>query len=98
MEDVLKALKTNGGVYTSGEDLAAQAGITRAGIWKQVQLLRELGYQIESSPRKGYRLTGVPSSLIPYEIRDGLATKIIGQVIYYEAQVNSTNLEGQRTG
>ena len=67
MEDVLKALKANGSVYTSGEDLAAEAGITRAVSGSRSNFARTRLSRSKSSPRKGYRLTGVPSSLIPYE-------------------------------
>src|SRR5690606_33692882 len=40
----------------SGEELAREAGITRAAVWKRVQALREAGVEIEASPGRGYAL------------------------------------------
>ena len=47
VEKILKILKENQGQYVSGEMLAQISGITRAGIWKQVGHLREIGYLID---------------------------------------------------
>lgn len=91
METIMRILKENPGKYISGEELAKISGMTRAGIWKQIVQLRENGYQIDSSPRKGYRLMGITSSLHPLEIRESLASKVFGQVVYYQAEVDSTN-------
>jgi len=42
--------------YHSGEWLGEKLGITRAGVWKQLKLLEELGVAVESKHRHGYRL------------------------------------------
>ncbi|MEM9304151.1 MAG: biotin--[acetyl-CoA-carboxylase] ligase [Pseudomonadota bacterium] len=52
---VLRALSADG--WTSGEELAARAGVTRAAIWKQVGALEERGIPIDRSRGRGYRLT-----------------------------------------
>ena len=44
------------GAFHSGEKLAKRLRISRAGVWKIVSGLRELGLDIESIPRQGYRL------------------------------------------
>ena len=44
------------GHFHSGEKLAKRLRISRAGIWKIVSSLRELGVEIQSVPRQGYRL------------------------------------------
>ncbi|BAO45564.1 BirA family transcriptional regulator, biotin operon repressor / biotin-[acetyl-CoA-carboxylase] ligase [Thiolapillus brandeum] len=45
------------GEFRSGEVLAKELGITRAGIWKQIQLLNAVpGIAIESVHGKGYKL------------------------------------------
>lgn len=44
------------GVFSSGEWLGMQLGVTRAAVWKQLQLLDALGVKIESVKGKGYRL------------------------------------------
>lgn len=45
------------GAWHSGEALAAVAGITRAGLAKRVDKLRELGLDVEARQGLGYRLT-----------------------------------------
>lgn len=87
---VLKALRTTGGPV-SGERLAAVAGVSRAAVWKRINRLKALGYEIAGEPRKGYRLLGVPDKLLPEEILCGLAArKLRGPVHYFEA-IGSTN-------
>ena len=71
--------------------MAKLSGLTRAGIWKQINHLKELGYVIESSPRKGYKLEERTVSLHPYEIRDKLGTLVFGQTAYYQEETGSTN-------
>jgi BirA family transcriptional regulator, biotin operon repressor / biotin---[acetyl-CoA-carboxylase] ligase len=44
------------GAFHSGEKLAKRLRISRGGIWKIVSSLRELGIEIQSVPRQGYRL------------------------------------------
>ncbi len=90
LERVIKVLKEHSGSYVSGETLAELSGITRAGIWKQINQLREMGYEINSSSRKGYCLFKVPD-INPFEILDGLKTRQFGQAIYFQAEVDSTN-------
>ncbi len=90
MEQVLKVLKEKKGEYVSGQELAGLSGITRSGIWKQIEQLRELGYNIESSPRKGYRFIGTTNDLNSMEIQDGLATIAFGRPVFYREEVDST--------
>jgi BirA family biotin operon repressor/biotin-[acetyl-CoA-carboxylase] ligase len=51
---ILSLLRENRG-WVSGEMMSGLAGVSRVSIWKHVQCLKSLGYQIEVSP-KGYRL------------------------------------------
>ncbi len=90
MENLLRLLKANQD-YLSGEEIAKEAGITRTAVWKQIQQLRELGYQIDSSPRLGYRLVGELPDLNQYELLDGLTTNSFGRKSYYFQEINSTN-------
>jgi len=43
--------------------LRQPSGVSRAAISKQIRKLSDLGYEIESSPRKGYRLVREPDRL-----------------------------------
>lgn len=44
------------GQFHSGEQLAAELAISRAAVWKQIQVLQAAGLKIESVHGKGYRL------------------------------------------
>ena len=44
------------GAFHSGEKLAKRLRISRGGVWKIVSSLRELGIEVQSVPRQGYRL------------------------------------------
>jgi BirA family biotin operon repressor/biotin-[acetyl-CoA-carboxylase] ligase len=50
----------------SGEQMSARLGISRVAVWKHIRSLQAAGYPIESTP-KGYRLTGRPDMLQPWE-------------------------------
>lgn len=78
--------------FVSGETLAEKLGVSRAAIWKQIESLRRLGYEVESIRNKGYRLISKPD--IPYsmEIVRNLDTKFIGRKLYYFKKLPSTNL------
>lgn len=78
------------GLWISGEEIAAQMGVSRAAVWKQVRALRASGYRIESSPRRGYRLLEA-DRLDPERIRSGLQTKFLGRELHYFREVESTN-------
>lgn len=95
LTEVIQILKENSGNYVSGEKLAEISGITRTGIWKQINQLREMGYEINSSSRKGYCLTKTPE-LNPFEILDGMKTRQIGKVIHFQTEIDSTNRWAKR--
>ncbi|MFZ5447325.1 MAG: biotin--[acetyl-CoA-carboxylase] ligase [Thermodesulfobacteriota bacterium] len=75
----------------SGERLAAQLGLSRAAVWKRVHRLKALGYAIEGSPRRGYRLLAVPDKLLPEEVLQGLRTRILAGPVHYFETLDSTN-------
>jgi BirA family transcriptional regulator, biotin operon repressor / biotin---[acetyl-CoA-carboxylase] ligase len=43
--------------YISGEDLGESLSISRAGVWKYIKKIEQLGINVESIKGKGYRLT-----------------------------------------
>ena len=87
---ILKALKESA-TPLSGEALAASLGLSRAAVWKRIHRLKALGYQIEGSPRRGYRLLGVPDKLLPAEILQGLKTRYLKGPIHHFEELPSTN-------
>lgn len=92
-EKIIKALSENPHHFLSGQELAEELGISRTAVWKKIRNLRKLGFEIEGSSAKGYRLTGVADSIIPEEIKKRLKTRIIGKEIIYKAVTQSTNTD-----
>ena len=90
-EKILTILRTHRDSYISGEELCKSADISRTAIWKRIEKLREEGYEIDASPHVGYRLAGIPDSLIPMEIKWKLCTKVIGREIISYKKLDSTN-------
>jgi BirA family biotin operon repressor/biotin-[acetyl-CoA-carboxylase] ligase len=89
-----------GGETLSGARLAAEAGITRAAIWKQIEALRQRGVPIESAGAAGYRLPWPIQMLAADAIRAALPAAIERQLgsleVYWE--IDSTSSELQRRG
>lgn len=88
---VVAVLKKSAGLYISGEELSNRLAVSRTAIWKHIGALREEGYEIESSPRLGYRLVAVPDLLLPMEIGADLKSQLLGKKIYHQREVDSTN-------
>ncbi|MCK5014055.1 MAG: biotin--[acetyl-CoA-carboxylase] ligase [Candidatus Omnitrophica bacterium] len=86
---IIHFLKTAEG-YLSGEEISRHIKISRAGIWKYMQELREDGYDIVAVPHLGYRLISSPDKLLPAEIQFELGTKILGKDIRYFDSIAST--------
>jgi BirA family biotin operon repressor/biotin-[acetyl-CoA-carboxylase] ligase len=90
-EKILKVLRGGGDSYISSEELCRVAGVSRAAIWKHMEKLRDEGYEIEASPHLGYRLLGVPDSLIPAEVKWDLKTSVLGKEVISYKKADSTN-------
>lgn len=88
---IVELLKNAGENFISGESIAGKLGVSRTAVWKHIQKLRENGYEIISSERRGYKLKDAPDLLLPNEIQIGLDTKIIGLNMEYYPSVDSTN-------
>ncbi len=89
---ILNALRAveDGGV--AGTDLSQKLGISRAAVWARIEELRSLGYEIEASPHRGYRLMGVPDALHADDLLSSLGpTKVIGRDIRVFKETTSTN-------
>lgn len=51
------------GQFHSGEQLAAEFGVSRSAVWKAVGVLRKLGTPIQAITHRGYQQSGAPSPL-----------------------------------
>src|SRR5208337_169124 len=89
--EILKTLKENEGSFVSGEGLAEKLGISRPGVWKHINGLKEMGYEIQSQSGMGYRLVAVPDSLAHKEIVPNLKTRWLAHSYHYLKTAGSTN-------
>ena len=69
--------------HISGEEISHELGISRVAIWKHIQELKNLGYDITAVPHLGYKVLSCPDRLFPWEIKSSLRNKFIGRNIYY---------------
>ena len=76
--------------YVSGDQIGERLGISRQALWKHIQELKALGYDIIAVPHLGYQLKATPDRLFDYEILRGLNTQFVGKKIYYFDSLSST--------
>ena len=94
---IVRSLKAHEG-YLSGEDISRSLDISRAAIWKYMDQLRDLGYEIEAFPHRGYRLVSSPDRLLRSEVQCGLDTRKFGCDVHHYDSVSSTMDEAFRLG
>jgi len=104
-EEILRLLRNHSSQFLSGEEMRRHLRVSRTAVWKRIQRLRALGYEIEASTRSGYRLIGSPDLLTSSEIKPLLETKWMGKTIHHFDTLDSTNakayqlaLEGAEEG
>ncbi|CDI48907.1 biotin--[acetyl-CoA-carboxylase] ligase [Clostridium tetani] len=90
-EAILKLLKLNRDTFLSGQCISDEFQVSRTAIWKCMNSLREMGYEIESVPNRGYKLISTPDILTYEEIEPYLNTINMGRNIMYYKEVDSTN-------
>lgn len=91
-ESLYAILVEHAGTYCSGEVLAQQLGISRAAVWKAVQILRtESNVPIQSHAKLGYCIRKDADLLLENAVRQRLQTKQLGNVLYHHTTVSSTN-------
>jgi len=88
-ETVLAAL--DDGKLVSGVELAKALGVSRAAVWKHINQLRRVGYEIDTVPFAGYKLVSRPDLLLSGEIKAGLSTKRFGKEVYAFRETSSTS-------
>lgn len=89
---LLDLMKKQDGQWLSGEGLSRQLAVSRAAIWKHIHNLRDEGYIIDSSTRKGYLLRESADRLAADEIGSGWTSGIFGaeKIIHHDV-TDSTN-------
>ena len=88
-EKILEYLKKKHD-YLSGDEISRHLGISRQGLWKHIQDLKDSGYDIVAVPHLGYRLESCPDRLFVFEVIRGLNTKFIAKQIHYFDYLDST--------
>jgi BirA family biotin operon repressor/biotin-[acetyl-CoA-carboxylase] ligase len=89
---ILTALRATGDGAVSGAELSQKLRVSRAAIWARIEDLRSLGYDIEASPHRGYRLLSAPDVLHADDLISRLGkTKVIGRDIRVFQETTSTN-------
>ncbi len=89
---ILDILSKGKGGYLSGEDIADKLGISRAGVWKRIRILKErYKYPIESKISQGYRLSEPYLPLDETRLISSLSSGIMGRRLHLLRSVDSTN-------
>src|SRR5512137_7741 len=89
---ILTALRATADGAVSGAELSQKLRVSRAAIWARIEDLRALGYDIEASPHRGYRLVSTPDLLHADDLLSRLGTtKVIGRDIRVFEETTSTN-------
>ena len=87
---ILSFLKAHRSEFLSGQDMSDILKISRVAVWKDIKKIRSLGYKIESKQNIGYRLVDSSKLPLPWEIKDDLNTKFLGNRIYYFNTIDTT--------
>lgn len=93
-DEVLDFLWKNADDYVSGEELARRLSLSRTAVWKAIGQLRDEGYEIESQPKRGYRLRSVSDVLSVEGIRRHLRHKELQLQVYKTISSTNTVLKG----
>jgi BirA family biotin operon repressor/biotin-[acetyl-CoA-carboxylase] ligase len=92
--EILTMLRESGG-YVSGQELCNKFGVSRTAVWKAVNQLKEMGYEIEAVSNKGYHLLSAPDVMNEAEIKSLLHTEWAGQELFCFDTIDSTNTKAK---
>lgn len=95
LRQIILELLAQSDTYLSGQEISEKIGISRTGVWKHIQALREKGYMIDSVPNQGYRLLQAPREIVPEEVLRHLQTETVGKKIVFYKEVDSTNTQAK---
>ncbi|WP_163191621.1 biotin--[acetyl-CoA-carboxylase] ligase [Clostridium thermarum] len=90
---VLNLLSENS--YVSGESISEALGISRAAVWKYINILKKEGYIIDSSTNKGYIVLDRPDVLTSVEVSPFIRTEFVGKNIVHFNTISSTNTKAK---
>lgn len=91
-DTILKMLKENSDRYISGEELSEMFNVSRTAIWKNINDLRKMGYEIDSVTNRGYKLMSSPGILNAGETKTYIDDNaLIGKELIVFETIDSTN-------
>ena len=93
-DHILTALEASREIALSGQALAQRFGVSRNAVWKAINTLKEDGYEIESTPNRGYCLAPECDRFSEGSLRAALANQSLP--IYIYDTVDSTNNQAKR--
>ncbi len=92
---ILSLLLDNKDEFISGELISKQLGVSRTAIWKNIDQLRNQGYNIVSQTKKGYKLINEPDVLSESNIKVALGDfPFLKEVLYFRS-IDSTNTKAK---
>ncbi|MEE0958819.1 MAG: biotin--[acetyl-CoA-carboxylase] ligase [Lachnospiraceae bacterium] len=92
-EKILRMLKETEG-YVSGQEICELLGVSRTAVWKNINQLKEEGYEIEAVQNRGYILKQTADSLSEFEIKSEInGCEWFAEDIYFYHEIGSTNDE-----
>ena len=95
-DQILSLFRRNLGKFVSGREISSELNVSRAAVWKQVEMLRELGFEIEALRSRGYRLLSGPDVLLAAEVERGLQTQTIGRPLLCFEELDSSNAKARQ--
>lgn len=90
-DNLLALFEANKGIYFSGEELASKLNVSRAAVWKAVNNLRGMGYEIDAVPNRGYSLSVNTDILSAQGIKKYLSPECSFLTLDVYNQTESTN-------
>lgn len=98
--ELLRVLQaaTAASAFVSGGRIAAELGVSRTAVWKQIEALRRHGYDIESVRARGYRLLAAPERIVEDGLRAALQTSRLGRRAVCLEWTGSTNSDAAALG
>lgn len=90
-EKVLALLEERRGQHISGERIAEELSVSRAAVWKAIDLLRKSGHEIEAVNHRGYRLKSESDLLTEYGIYAALEQRWRDIPVTVYPVIDSTN-------
>ncbi|MCJ8011051.1 biotin--[acetyl-CoA-carboxylase] ligase [Paenibacillus sp. KQZ6P-2] len=94
-ETLLDVLLASSQEFVSGEEISRRLSISRAAVWKQINKLREAGYEFEAVPNRGYRILRKPERLEALSLLKALKTSAIGRKVKMIESTVSTQEEAR---